>query len=75
MSKTSSTSRIVGEEAVPLRGSLPQEGEAPQEEEAPTETIDETPVPLRLGAERVEQEEREARLRLLTGRTSRGRPG
>ncbi|HKF83642.1 MAG TPA: hypothetical protein VKB23_11855 [Solirubrobacterales bacterium] len=69
MSKTSSASRIVGEGAVPLRGSLPQEGEAP------TKTIDETPVPLRLGAERVEQEEREARLRLLTGRTSRGRPG
>lgn len=75
MSKTSSVSRIVGEEAVPLRGSIPQEGEVAQEEEAPTKLIDEAPVPLRLGAERVEQEEREARLRLLTGRTSRGRPG
>lgn len=74
MSKTSSTSRIVGEEAVPLRGSIPQE-EAAKEEEAATATIEETPVPLRLGSERVEQEEREARLRLLTGRSSRGRPG
>jgi hypothetical protein len=74
MSKTSSTSRIVGEEAVPLRGSIPQE-EAAKEEEAPTATIEETPVPLRLGSERVEQEEREARLRLLTGRSSRGRQG
>ncbi|HEX5983050.1 MAG TPA: hypothetical protein VFY69_02475 [Solirubrobacterales bacterium] len=64
MSKTS-TSRIVGEEAVPLRGS------GPQEEEAPTKVIDEKPVPLRLGAERVEDEEREARVRLLTGRRSR----
>ena len=68
MSSETSTPRIVGEEAVPLRGSVPQE------EEAPTKVIDEKPVPLRLSAERVEEEEREARLRLLTGRASRGRP-
>lgn len=74
MSKTSSASRIVGEEAVPLRGSIPQEGEVAQEE-APTKLIDDSPVRLRLAAERVEAEEREARLRLLTGRASRGRPG
>lgn len=66
MSETT-TSRMVGEEAVPLRGS------APPEEEPPTRVIDEMPVPLRLGAERVEDEEREARLRLLTGRRARPR--
>jgi hypothetical protein len=63
-----STSGIAAEEAVPLRGSVPQV------EEAPTKVVDEKPVPLRLIAERVEEEEREARLRLLTGRASRGRP-
>jgi hypothetical protein len=57
------TSRIVGEKAVPLRGT------APREEEPPTTVIDETPVPLRLGVERLENEEREARLRLVTGRS------
>jgi hypothetical protein len=66
MSETS-TSRVVGEEAVPLRSS------ALQEEEAPTKVIDEEPVPLRRGTERVENEEREARLRLLTGRRHRPR--
>lgn len=66
MSETS-TSRMVGEEAVPLRGS------APPSPEAPTTEIDEEPVPLRLGAERVEAEERKERLRLLTGRRSRKR--
>lgn len=65
MSETS-TSRIVGEEVVPLRGSVPQV-------EAPTTVIEEKPVPLRMGAERVEAEEREARLRLLTGRRPRKR--
>ena len=70
MSETS-TSRIVGEEAVPLRGSAPPSPEP--EPEPPTTVIDEQPVPLRLGAERVEDEEREARLRLLTGRRSRPR--
>jgi hypothetical protein len=57
------TSRIVGEKAVPLRGSTSRE------EEPPKEVTDEMPVPLRLGVERLENEEREARLRLVTGRS------
>lgn len=59
------TSRIVGEKAVPLRGSTSRE------EEPPTKVSGEMPVPLRLGVERLEIEEREARLRLVTGRSRR----
>jgi hypothetical protein len=58
----------VGEEAVPLRGSI-----APKKEESTMTVICEEPGPLRLGTERVEDEAREARLRLLTGRRSRKR--
>ncbi|HEX5983711.1 MAG TPA: hypothetical protein VFY69_05825 [Solirubrobacterales bacterium] len=61
MSKTAA-SRIAGEGTVPLRGS------APREEEPSDAPVAEEPVPLRLGAERVESEERAARLRILTGR-------
>lgn len=57
------TSRIAGEKAVPLRDFTSRE------EEPPTEATDEMPVPLRLGVERLENEEREARLRLVTGRS------
>jgi hypothetical protein len=63
MSDTS-TSRIVGEEAVPLRAAVPQ-----PEKEPPTIVIEEEPVPVRQSAQRVEDEEREARLRVLTGRS------
>jgi hypothetical protein len=61
MSKAAA-SRIADEGAVPLRGS------APREEEPSSAPVAEEPVPLRLGAERVESEERAARLRILTGR-------
>lgn len=61
MSKTAA-SRIADEGTVPLRGS------APREPEASSAPVAEEPVPLRLGAERVESEERAARLRILTGR-------
>ena len=54
---------IGGERAVPLRGSTPRE------EKPRTTVVDERPVPLRLGAERLENEEREARRRLVTGRS------
>ena len=57
--------RMGGERAVPLRGS------GPREEEPTTTVIDEGPVPLRPGAKRLENEEREARLRLVTGRSRR----
>lgn len=63
MSETAA-SRIAGEGAVPLRGS------APREEKEPSAPVAEEPVPLRLGAERIESEERAARLRILTGRSS-----
>ena len=66
MSKTAA-SRIAGEGAVPLRHA------GVEDEEAPTIVVEEDPVPLRLGADRVEAEERAARLRILTGRRARWR--
>ena len=66
MSKTTA-SRIADEAAVPLRGS------APSEEKQPSAPVAEEPVPVRLGAERIESEERAARLRILTGRRPRWR--
>ena len=66
MSKTTA-SRIAGEGEVPLRES------APREEMEPGAPVAEEPVPLRLGAERIESEERAARLRILTGHRARWR--
>ena len=73
MSETSA-SRIAEGEAVPLRRPASEpDGPGRFEDEESTTVVEEKPVPLRLGAERIEAEEREARLRVLTGRRSRWR--
>lgn len=73
MSETSA-SRTPEGEAVPLRSPASEpDGSGPLEDEESTTVVEEKPVPLRLGAERIEAEEREARLRVLYGRHSRWR--
>jgi hypothetical protein len=73
MSGTSSRARDEG--AVPLRRSAAEEEDHPvhgDDGTAPKVTR-EDPVPLRLGAERVEIEERAARLRIVSGSRPRRR--
>lgn len=61
MSKSAAL-RIADEGAVPLRGSVPSD------EKPPSAPVAEEPVPLRLGAERAQEEERIKRLDLIVGR-------
>lgn len=69
-----SASKIPEAEAVPLRRPAPEaDGTGRLEDEESTTVVEEKPVPLRLGAERIEAEEREARLRVLTRHRSRWR--
>jgi hypothetical protein len=73
MSETSSRAR--DEEAVPLRRSAPEREGHPAQEDVGTapKVAREDPVPLRLGAERVEDEERATRLRIVSGSRPRRR--
>jgi hypothetical protein len=60
---------------VPLRRAATEGEDHPAHEEEGTaaEVTREDPVPLRLGAERVEDEERAARLRIVSGSRPRRR--
>jgi hypothetical protein len=70
MSKT----RMAEDEAVPLARRTSEAAPfLPREEDGSTTELQEKPVPLRLGTDRIEAEERAARLRMVTGRRPRWR--